>query len=475
MTSTSGLVGNLGQANYSAAKLGIVGLSKSIALDMAKYNVRSNCISPFAWSRMIGSIPTETDEQKARVEKLKSMETAKIAPLAVYLGERRRERCHRPDLCGARQRDLPHVAEPPAALGAPRRRLDARDDRRARDSGAAAALLRARALAGRVLVGPAVKRVLLSDSIAAAGEELLASAATVIRAPDSAPATLKRLAGDVDGIITRSKLPEDLFAAAPRVRGVVVHGAGTDLVPVESATAHGVMVANLPGINAQSAAEYCAMAMLMLARRIVPITESLRKSSWDEARRLGANARELTGMTLGIVGVGAIGGRLAKIARHGFGMKVLGHQRRLDRLPPEAQPSGLPEMLAVSDFVVLACPLTPQTKHLVNAKTLGLMKPAAWLINVGRGPVVQEEALIDALRAGRIAGAMLDVYEHYRLEPGHPLFSLDNVILTPHLAAVTQEARARAGVAAADEMLRILRGERPRNLVNPEVLKRELT
>jgi D-3-phosphoglycerate dehydrogenase len=104
-----------------------------------------------------------------------------------------------------------------------------------------------------------------------------------------------------------------------------------------------------------------------------------------------------------------------------------------------------------------------------------LLKPAAWLINVGRGPVVQEAALIEALRGKRIAGAMLDVYEHYRLEPGHPLLALDNVILTPHLAAVTQESRARASVAAADEMLRILRGERPRNLVNPEVLKKELT
>ncbi len=178
-----------------------------------------------------------------------------------------------------------------------------------------------------------MKRVLLSDSIAPAGEELLSKSASLVRAPDSAPATLKRLAGDVDGIITRSKLPDDIFEAAPRLRGVVVHGAGTDLVPVESATARGVMVANLPGINAQSAAEYCAMAMLMLARRILPITESLRKNTWDEARRLGAEARELAGMTLGIVGVGAIGGRLAKIARHGFGMKVLGHQRRLDRLP----------------------------------------------------------------------------------------------------------------------------------------------
>ena len=320
-----------------------------------------------------------------------------------------------------------------------------------------------------------MKRVLLSDAIAPAGEDLLSKTTTVIRAPDSAPATLKRLAADVDGIIIRSKLPDDIFAAAPRLRGVVVHGTGTDLVPIESATAHGVMVANLPGINAHSVAEYCAMAMLMLARGILPILETLRNKTWDEARVLGGGAREIAALTLGVVGVGEIGGRLAKIAHNGFGMRVLGHQRRLDRLPVEAQPSDLPELLSNSDFVVLACPLTAQTRYLINPKTLGLMKPTAWLINIGRGPIVQETALIEALRGKRIAGAMLDVYEHYRLEPGHPLFSLDNVILTPHLAAVTKESRARASVAAADEMLRILRGERPRNLVNPEVLKKELT
>jgi D-3-phosphoglycerate dehydrogenase len=320
-----------------------------------------------------------------------------------------------------------------------------------------------------------MKRVLLTDSIAPAGEELLARAVEIVRAPDSEPDTMRRFARDADGVIIRSKLPDDIFDVASRVRGVVVHGTGTDLVPLESATAHGVMVANLPGINAQSAAEYCAMAMLMLARNILSIVDSLKKNPWDEARRLGSGAHEIAGMTLGIVGVGAIGGRLAKIARHGFGMKVLGHQRRLDRVPAEASPVSLEDLLTKSDFVVLACPLTPQTRYLMNAKTVALMKPTAWLINVGRGPVVQEEALIEALREKRIAGAMLDVYEHYRLEPGHPLFSLDNVILTPHLAAVTREARARAGVAAADEMLRILHGERPRNLVNPEVLKKELT
>jgi D-3-phosphoglycerate dehydrogenase len=320
-----------------------------------------------------------------------------------------------------------------------------------------------------------VKTVLLTDPIAPAGEDLLSRETTVIRAPDSEPATMRRLAPNADGIVIRSKLPDDIFEVAPRVRAVVIHGTGTDLVPLASASAHGVVVANLPGINAHSAAEYCALAMLMLARGILPIVESLRKNTWDEARRLGAGAHEIAGMTLGIVGVGAIGGRLARIARHGFGMKVLGHQRRLDRMPPEAEPAGLHPLLEKSDFVVLACPLTPQTRYLINERTLGLMKPGAWLINIGRGAVVEEEALVEALREKRIAGAMLDVYEHYRIEPGHPLFALDNVILTPHLAAVTRESRARAGIAAADEMLRMLRGERPRNLVNPEVLKKELT
>jgi D-3-phosphoglycerate dehydrogenase len=290
----------------------------------------------------------------------------------------------------------------------------------------------------------------------------------VVRAPNSDPATLRRLAADVHGIIIRSKLPDDIFDAAPRLRGVVIHGTGTDLVPLASATAHGVAVANLPGINAQSVAEYCAMAMLMLARRINLIVDSLRKDSWDQARLLGADARELAALTVGIVGVGEIGTRLARICHHGFNMRVLGHQRNLENLPAEARPASLDDLLRESDFVVLACPLTPQTRYLMNPRTLGLMKPSAWLINIGRGAVVQEEALIGFLREKRIAGAMLDVYEHYRLAPGHPLFSLDNVILTPHLAAVTRESRARASVAAAHEMLRILAGERPHNLVNPE-------
>jgi phosphoglycerate dehydrogenase-like enzyme len=121
--------------------------------------------------------------------------------------------------------------------------------------------------------------------------------------------------------------------------------------------------------------------------------------------------------------------------------------------------------------VVLTCPLTPETHHLFDRKRIASMRPTAWLINVGRGPVIEETALLEALRERRIAGAMLDVYEHYRLEPEHLLLALDNVVLTPHLSGMTRESRARMSVAAAEEMLRMLGGEPPRNFVNPQARK----
>jgi D-3-phosphoglycerate dehydrogenase len=163
---------------------------------------------------------------------------------------------------------------------------------------------------------------------------------------------------------------------------------------------------------------------------------------------------------------------VAKICRQGFGMRVLGNQRRLDRLPPDAEPAALDRLVGEADFIVLTCPLTPGTHHLFDAKMLARMKRSAWLINVGRGAVVDEAALIDALQKKTIAGAMLDVYEHYRLAPGHPLLALDNAVLTPHLAGTTRESRKRVGVAAAEETLRMLAGQAPGNFVNPEIWQR---
>jgi D-3-phosphoglycerate dehydrogenase / 2-oxoglutarate reductase len=310
------------------------------------------------------------------------------------------------------------------------------------------------------------EKVLLTDPIATEGEAALARGAQVIRAPDSSPGTIRRLARDADGVITRSKLPDDLFDAAPRVRAVVVHGTGTDLVPLALAARHGVAVANLPGSNAQSVAEYCVMAMLMLARNVASIVESLKRDTWDAARALGAGTHEIAAMTLGVVGVGEIGRRVARMCRQGFGMRVLGYQRRLDRLPAEAEPATLHALLREADFVVVTCPLTAETRHMFKRETFALMRPTAWLINVGRGAVVHEQSLVEALRSARIAGAMLDVYENYRLEPDSALFRVPNLILTPHLAGMTRESRARMGVAAAEEMLRMLAGEPPRNPVH---------
>ena len=206
----------------------------------------------------------------------------------------------------------------------------------------------------------------------------------------------------------------------------------------------------------------------MRARNQPAIITAMRTDTWDNARALGAGAHEIANMTLGLVGVGEIGKRVAKICGRGFGMRVLGNQRRLDRLPPDATPASLDALLAESDFVVVTCPLTPETKHLFNHRRFAQMKRTAWLINVGRGPVVEEAALIDALREKRIAGAMLDVYEHYRIAPGHPLFALENVILTPHNAGMTRESRGRMGALAAEETLRMLAGERPKSFVNPQ-------
>ena len=312
-----------------------------------------------------------------------------------------------------------------------------------------------------------MKTVLLTDLIAADGVNLLKENAVVVHSPDSTPDTIRRFAKEADGVIIRSKLPDDIFEIAPRLKAVCIHGTGTDLVPLASATERGVMVANLPGANAQSVAEYCVMAMLMLARNVMAITAAMRTQPWDEARKGAMQAAELEGTTVGIIGVGEIGRRVAKICRPGFGMRVLGTQRRLDRMGPDAEPAGVEALLKASDFIVIACPLTPETRHLVNARTLALMKKTAWIVNVGRGAVIKEQDLIAALKGRQIAGAMLDVYENYRIEPGHPLFGLDNVILTPHLAGGTAASRSRASVAAAKEMLRMLAGERPLNFVNP--------
>jgi len=263
-----------------------------------------------------------------------------------------------------------------------------------------------------------------------------------------------------------------VIAANPKLRAVTSMSITPDNIDVGAATARRIPVTVVPPIVAEATADINFGLTLMVARRMVEGDRLVRKGIFPGAQSNHLAGAAVYGKTIGLVGGGGrIGGAVARRA-HGFGMRVLGNQRRLNCLPPEAEPARLDDLLAASDFVVVACPLTPETHHLFDRQRLGSMKRTAWLINVGRGAVVQEEALVEALRGRSIGGAMLDVFEHYRLPPGHPLLALDNAVLTPHLAGMTVESRGRISVAAAEEMLRMLDGEPPSNFVNPEALAR---
>lgn len=313
-------------------------------------------------------------------------------------------------------------------------------------------------------------RVLLTNPIHAALQPVLAEHCEVVLAPDTTPATLARLVVDADALIVRAQLSPTLFDHAPRLRAVVRHGVGLDMIPVEAATARGIPVANLPGSNTQAVVEYCFAAMLQLRRGLATLDGSLRKDGWARARPLADSGTELGGSTLGIVGVGAIGSRLAAIA-NAMGMRVLGLTRRPDALPAGVHAADKATLFAQSDVVVLACPLNEQTRGLVDASTLDTMKRDAVLVNVSRGPVVDTQALLAALRGGRLGGVALDVHDKQPLTGSEPVFEAPNLLLTPHVAGITDTSMRAMSEGAVATVLALLRGERPPNVVNPQVFR----
>jgi D-3-phosphoglycerate dehydrogenase / 2-oxoglutarate reductase len=310
---------------------------------------------------------------------------------------------------------------------------------------------------------PAV--VLLTGDMEAGARARIEAVAEVRQVPDMQPATLRAWVREAEVLVVRAQLPDDLFEHAPRLRGVVRQGVGLDMIPMEAATARGLPVANVPGSNSDAVAEYVFTCLGELRRRVARMDALLRTQGWSASRALSAGARELRGATLGIIGVGSVGTRIAEIGHHGFRMRVLGHQRRADALPPFVQAAGLDELLTQSDAVVLACPLTPATRGLLDARRLALMRPGACLVNVARGPVIDGSALVDALSRGAIAAA-LDVFDTQPLPAQHPLLSLDNVLLSPHAAGLTVQSMLRMSEGAADEVLRLVAGESPLNWVN---------
>lgn len=314
--------------------------------------------------------------------------------------------------------------------------------------------------------------VLCTLPIDRAGVALLTPVANVVVPENDRADTLRNALAEADMLVVRTMLPADIFERPNRLLGVVRNGSGLDMIPVDSATAHGIPVANVPGANAQAVVEYCVGSFLQLARRFDTMDRTLRTDGWAAARALVSGASELRGKTVGIVGLGSIGAALAVVCASGFGMRVLGYARRRETIPSFVEAVDLDTLVASSDFLSLNCPLTPETRHLIDEKRLRSMKRTAMLVNASRGAVVDESALVRALSERWIAGAALDVFETQPLRADHPLLKADNVILTPHAAALTAESSEKMSVGAARQVLQLLAGERPDHLVNPEVWDR---
>jgi D-3-phosphoglycerate dehydrogenase len=264
-----------------------------------------------------------------------------------------------------------------------------------------------------------------------------------------------------------TRLDEEAFAHAPRLRLVSILGTGTDNVDLDAATRRRIVVTNTPGVGAVSVAEL-ALGLILAVARAIPLSDArLRQGAWQHVE-----GPELFGKTLGLLGLGAIGARLAELGRC-LGMSVVAWSWRLDQ--DRAARLGVrlverDDVFRLADVVSVHLRNTPEARGFLGARELGLMKRSAILINTARAAIVDQDALVEALRAGRIAGAGLDVYleEPLPLE-ANPFVGLSNVVLTPHVGAVTTEASARSRAMPVDNILAFLDG-RPQHVVNPAAL-----
>ena len=265
------------------------------------------------------------------------------------------------------------------------------------------------------------------------------------------------------GRITRRHIEE----SRGRLKIIARTGVGVDVsrVDVDAAREHRVWVTNMPGVNAAAVAELAFAQMIALARHTHAADSAVKANRWAEGPRFQGG--ELAGKTIGIVGMGNIGARVALRAR-AFEMALL----VCDPYVPASHVTalggrwvGLEELFRESDFVTLHCPLGKETHHLVGPSLLALMKSSAFLVNLARGGVVDEDALLQSLRDKRIAGAAIDVMEAEPPRKDHPLLALDNVLLTPHIGGSTREAQTRGEWGAAQEVVRVLQGDRPLNPV----------
>ena len=254
-----------------------------------------------------------------------------------------------------------------------------------------------------------------------------------------------------------SRFTERVLAARPRLRLISVWGTGTDHVDLAAAARHGVIVTNTPGVSAISIAEHALALLLAVARRIPQLDAATRRGEWPRGE-----SAELHGKTCGVLGLGAIGRRFARIST-GIGMRVIAWTMH-PRPEPGVEYVELDDLYRASDVLSIHLRLSPATEGFIGPRQFALMKPTAILINTARGAIVDEAALIDALAAGQIAGAGLDVFSAEPLLPGHPLARLPNVVITPHCAGITAEA-LEAGLRLAVENIWEFLAGRPAHVV----------
>jgi D-3-phosphoglycerate dehydrogenase len=268
---------------------------------------------------------------------------------------------------------------------------------------------------------------------------------------------LARLAREkeVDAILVRQgQINRSVIDASPRLRVVAKHGSGVDNIDLSAATARGVPVLRALAANAQSVAELAISLTVSLMKDVVPLDTAVKGGSWPKTKYVG---RDLAGAVFGVIGFGEIGQRAAALAR-GLGMQVVAYDPFATDTPDIAVSRDLEAVLKVADIVSLHCPLIPQTRHLINAERLTAMKQTAFLVNTARGAVVDEAALIAALQSQTIAGAALDSFEIEPPAADNPLWSLPNVIATPHVGGASQSALRNMAVQSAQHIIGVLEG-----------------
>ena len=299
---------------------------------------------------------------------------------------------------------------------------------------------------------------------------LNAIGADLVPAPDSEEETLVRLAKGCCGILTcwAQTTQRVIASALPDLKVIVRYGVGLDNIDVAHATEQGIPVANVPDYCFGDVAEQTMALLLGLSHKVAQFDRLIRRGAWDI--QAGLPLRRLTGQVLGLIGFGQIARQVVPRAR-AFGLHVVAHSRSLT--PEQARACGvestdLDTLLRTSDFVSLHCPSTPETRGMIDAENLGKMKPTACLINTSRGDLVDEAALLAALKNKTLAGAALDVRCEEPPKAGDPLIQMDRVIHSPHAAFYSEESLVELQEKAAWEARRVLTGEAPVHLVNPE-------